>query len=202
MDPAEQIVEYARSLFDVAGVSRLPESGNWLLLGLESRPERDLDEFGRSGGRFKMFGFEKHAGPRLESLLAFIRGMGFTAQAAGPYGYPLEGEINLKELAIRAGLGRRGKSTVVLHPRYGPRLRFMAVKTDAPLESLAGAANPDRENPVCSRCSLCIDVCPVNVLAPYRMTDASACLSNITPVTADGHTILCDICLKQCPANR
>ena len=73
MEKGEEILEHARSLFDEAGVVSLPERDFLLLLGMESTPERDLDEFGRENGRFKMYGFEKHAAPKLESLLAFIR---------------------------------------------------------------------------------------------------------------------------------
>ena len=200
MTVTSQIVDYAGSLFDVVGVSRLSGGDSLLILGLESTPERNLDEFGHSGGSFQMYGFEKHVGPRLESLLDFIHGKGFSAEPVGRYGYPLKGEINLKEEAIRAGLGKRGKSTVVLHPKYGPRLRFMAVRTDAPLELLVSPALTDEENPVCKQCSICIDACPVNALEPYRMPDPSICLSNITPVTEDGRSVLCDICLHQCPA--
>jgi epoxyqueuosine reductase QueG len=201
MNVASQIVKKAGSLFDVVGVSRLPSGERLLILGLESTPERNLDEFGHVGGSFQMYGFEKHVKPRLESLLNFIRGKGFSAEPVGRYGYPLRGEVNLKKEAIRLGLGKRGKSTVVLHPRYGPRLRFIAVRTDAPLEPVS-SVQTDEENPVCRQCSICIDACPVNALEPYRMPDASICLSNITPVTEDGRSVLCDICLHLCPAGK
>lgn len=200
MTLARQIVEHAGSLFDVAGVSRIFSGDNLLILGLESTPDRDLDEFGHLGGKFQLYGFEKHVKPRLESLLDFIRGQGFSAEPVGRYGYPLEGEINLKVEAIRAGLGKRGKNTVVLHPKYGPRLRFMAIRTDAPLEPLADLPLAEEENPVCEGCSVCIDICPTTALEPYSMPDSSLCLSNISPVTEEGRSILCDICLHLCPA--
>ena len=200
MNVAQQITEHAGSLFDVVGISRLPSGDSLLILGLESTPERDLDEFGRVDGKFQLYGFEKHVGPRLESLLSFIRSQGFSAEPIGRYGYPLRGEVNLKVEAIRAGLGKRGKSTVVLHPKYGSRLRFMAVKTDAPLEPTGDLTLAEEENPLCSGCSICIDACPTKVLEPYRMTDVSCCLSNITPKTEEGRSILCDICLHLCPA--
>jgi epoxyqueuosine reductase QueG len=196
-----QIADKAGSLFDVFGVSRLSRGESLLILGLESTPERNLDEFGHLGGNFQMYGFEKHVKPRLELLLDFIHGKGFSAEPVGRYGYPLRGEINLKKEAIQIGLGKRGKSTVVLHPQYGPRLRFIAVRTDATLEP-SGSLQTDEENPVCRQCSICIDACPVNALEPYRMPDASICLSNITPVTEDGRSILCDICLHLCPAGK
>ena len=200
MTVTQQIAEYAGSLFDVVGVSRRSSGDGLLILGLESTPERNLDEFGHLDGKFQMYGFEKHVGPRLESLLNFIRGRGFSAEPVGRYGYPLKGEVNLKEEAVRAGLGRRGKSTVVLHPQYGPWLRFMAIRTDAPLEPLTGSALTEEENPVCNGCSICIDACPTKALEPYRMPDTALCLSNITPMTEDGRSILCDICLHLCPA--
>lgn len=199
---ASQIADKACSLFDVVGVSRLSRRDSLLILGLESTPERNLDEFGHLDGNFQMYGFEKHVVPRLESLLDFIRGKGFSAELVGRYGYPLKGEINLKREAIRTGLGKRGKSTVVLHPQYGPRLRFAAVRTDAPLKLATGSALPDEENPLCNQCSICIDACPVNALEPYRMPEPSLCLSNSSPVGEDGRSILCDICLHLCPVAR
>lgn len=200
MTVAEQIAEQADSLFDVVGSTQLSSGDNLLILGLESTAERNLDEFGHLDGNFQMYGFEKHVGPRLESVLNFIRGKGFSAEPIGRYGYPLEGEVNLKKEAIRAGLGKRGKSTIVLHPRYGPRLRFIAIRTDAPLEPPVDLTFNEEENPVCAGCSICIDVCPTRALEPYRLPDASLCLSNITPVTENGRSILCDECLHLCPA--
>ena len=199
MTVAQQIVDYAISLFDVVGINRLSCGDNLLILGLESTPERNLDEFGLLDGNFRMYGFEKHVEPKLESLLDFIHGKGFSAEPIGRFGYPIMGEVNLKEEAIRARLGQRGKSTVVLHPKYGPRLRFMAIKTDAPLEPLMRSAPADEENPVCNGCSICIDVCPTKALEPYQMPDASLCLSNTSSQTEDGRSTLCDKCLHLCP---
>ena len=200
MTVAGQIADYAGGLFDVVGYSRLPGGDSLIILGLESTPDRDLDDFGHRGGRFQMYGFRKHVAPRLGSLLGFIRAFGFSAEPAGRYGYPLQGEINLKTEAIRAGLGRRGKNTLVLHPGYGPRLRFMAIRTDAPLGPASASPLAEEQDPLCRDCSLCIDACPTRALEPYRMPDISLCLSNITPLTEDGHSILCDRCLHVCPA--
>ena len=200
MTVAKQITDHAGSLFDVVGVSRLSGGDNLLILGLESTAERNLDEFGHLDGNFQIYGFKKHVGPRLESMLNFIRGKGFSAEPVGQYGYPLKGEVNLKKEAICAGLGKRGKSTVVLHPKYGSRLRFMAIRTNAPLEPLMDSTFSEEENPICNGCSICIDICPTKALEPYRMPDVSLCLSNITPATEDGRSILCDECLHLCPA--
>jgi len=200
MSIAQQIAEYAGSLFDVVGACHQPNGDNLLIVGLESTEERNLDEFGHVRGVFQVYGFKKHAVPKLESLLNFLRSKGFTAKLAGRCGYPRGGEVNLKVAAIRAGLGKRGKSTVVLHPQYGPRLRFMAIKTAAPLQSLMRSAPADEESPACKECSICIDVCPTKALEPYQMPDTSLCLSNVSPQDEDGRSILCDKCLYLCPA--
>jgi epoxyqueuosine reductase QueG len=202
VDITDKIVEKARSLFDVAGVSRLDNGNNLLILGLESTPERDLDDFGHVGGEFRIYGFEKHVQPRLDELIGFIELNGYSAEMAGRIGYPLKGEINLKREAIRNGFGIRGKSTVVLSPEYGHRLRFMGVITDIPFDIPDTGPFLEEENPVCEGCLICIDSCPVNALEPYRMPDPSICLSNISPVDEEGRSILCDICLKLCPAGQ
>jgi len=197
----EQIIQHAASLFDVVGIDRLPDGGSLLVMGLESTEERNLDEFGLLNDKFHLQGFKKHVAERLESVLGYIHRQGFSAELVGLYGYPNYGGLNLKEAAIRAGLGLRGKSTVVLHPEYGPRLRFSAIRTDAPLEPAAAPAMDEEENPVCSGCSICIDICPVNALEPYHMPDTSICLSNIAIVKEErGRLIPCDICLHLCPA--
>ncbi|MCL0036267.1 hypothetical protein M1N82_00610 [Dehalococcoidia bacterium] len=199
MSVGKEILEKACTLFDVAGATVLSDRDNLLILGLESTAERNLDEFGRKVGKFMLYGFKKHAAPKLESLVNFIRSNGFSAETVKRYGYPLEGKISLKREAIRAGLGKRGKSTVVLHPKYGPRLRFMAIRTTAPLESAVASTPAETEDPVCQDCSICLEVCPTRVLEPYRMTNPLLCLSNITAQTEDGRSILCDKCLIMCP---
>jgi len=202
MNITQQIVAYADSLFDVVGVSRFSDTESLLILGLESTPERDLDEFERVEGKFQIYGFEKHIKPRLESLLSFIRGKGLSAEPFGRCGYPLEGELNLKDKAISTGLGKRGKSTIVLHPEYGTRLRFAAIRIDAVLEPTTSPPPPESESPFCNGCSICIDDCPVNALEPYGMPDTSICLSNISQMTEElEHLNPCDICLHLCPAD-
>ena len=203
MTIAQEIINYAHTFFDVAGAIKLSDNSRLIIVGLESIPERDLDEFHRIDGEFHLSGFEKHAKPKLESLLTFIRKQGFSAKLVGQCGYPLKGEVKLKEAAVRAGLGRWGKNTIVLHPKYGNRLRFMAIKTDAPLEELPTDYYAMREeNPACSGCTICIDACPEKVLEPYRMPETKRCLANISRLTGkEGRLIPCDICLRLCPAS-
>jgi ferredoxin len=200
MTIVKDIVEKAQTLFDVAGMISLGNK-TLLVLGLESTTERNLDDFGHVDGNFWLYGFETHVQYRLDELLLFIYNCGYAVESVGRIGYPLKGEINLKEVAIRIGMGKRGKSTVVLHPEYGPRLRFMGVIVDVPCDIPDVSLN-EEENPVCHQCSICIDSCPVNALEPYYMPDPKICLSYVTPKTEEGRSILCDLCLKLCPAGK
>lgn len=203
MTIAQEIAAYAGALFDVVAAVYLADGENLLIVGLESTPERDLDEFQRVAGEFQLSGFKRHARPKLESLLRFIHKQGFTAVLAGQCGYPLRGEIKLKEAAVRAGLGQWGKSTLVLHPKYGNRLRFMALRTDAPLEPSADSSPTREENTTCTGCTICIDACPERVLEPYRMPETNRCLANIARMAnKEGRLIACDICIRLCPAGK
>lgn len=195
-----EIAEYTETLFDVSGISPLPEGGSVILCGLESTPDRDLDEFSRVDGRFELIGFQRHFVPGLEKMLQFLRERGCRAELAGRYGYPLHGRLNLKELAISLGLGVRGKSTVVLHPEYGARLRFAAIFVDGQFDEAKPEAIPDYQP--CRNCRVCIDECPVQILEPYKLNDIEKCLSNTKVMKLrNGRLVPCDICLKKCPAN-
>jgi hypothetical protein len=134
----EEIIACARSLFDVVGVARDPSTRDTIIiLGLVTTPERDLDDFVLQevkGSRESFWrGFIRYAKPKLDALLEFIRKQGFSAELVGKLGYSPSGKPNLKHLAVAAGLGRQGKNTLVINPRFGLWLRFMAIRTNAPL---------------------------------------------------------------------
>jgi ferredoxin len=203
MNLTEQILSYARTYFNVAGVYRISTTGSALILGLESTPQRNLDEFRHTGNKLFLRGFAEYVQPGLESILNRLEEEGIAAKAIGQFGYVSQGTVDFisyKNAIIKAGLGKRGKNTVVLNPVFGSRLRFAALKLDTLLDTTKD--NPDAESPFCQDCSICIDECPVNILEPYRMLDATKCLSNVTSIVKGKQVIMCDICLKKCPANQ
>src|SRR4030042_3219645 len=169
MTLTQQVIDYASNLFDVVGITQLSKTDNLFILGLESTSERNLDEFGYVEGHFRMFCYERHVSSRLDSLLNFVRSKDFYAEPVGRYGYPLNGQIYLKGEMLRAGIGKRGKNTLILHPKFGPRLRLVAVITNAPVRPLSEPVLVEEENPICVNCSICIDACPEKILDPYRM---------------------------------
>jgi epoxyqueuosine reductase len=128
----------------------------------------------------------------------------------GPFGWRAfcdSAPVMEVELARRAGLGWRGKHTLLL-AREGGSMRFLGtLYTDLPLPSDA----PVDEH--CGRCTACIDACPTGaIVAPYRL-DARRCISYLTieakgaiPVAwreAIGNRIYgCDDCQLACPWNK
>ncbi len=117
--------------------------------------------------------------------------------------------INLREAAVQAGLGVRGLNDIVLTRRYGPRVRWGAVFTDAPLE-------PDQplNDYYCSSCTVCWGVCPTEALGPDGF-DRARCLAEFEPDPAMAEQqrrlskrptpftrLQCRACVDVCPVGR
>lgn len=63
--------------------------------------------------------------------------------------------IDVREAAVRAGVGEIGYCGELLTPEFGPRQRFQLILTDAPLDPTAML-----EKSVCDKCGLCAKSCP------------------------------------------
>ena len=68
----------------------------------------------------------------------------------------LVGAISHKLVANLSGLGWIGKSCLLITPEYGPRVRFITILTNSPLE----IGKPIKNN--CGLCKECVDICPVS----------------------------------------
>ena len=68
--------------------------------------------------------------------------------------------VHFRIAAFAAGLGEIGYSKVFLTPQFGPRQRFGAILTNAPLE-----ADPLFEGQLCDRCMLCAKHCSGNAIS-------------------------------------
>jgi len=195
----EEIIARARSLFDAVGVASDPSTNDTILiLGLVSTPERDLDDFASTGTKTILRGFARHAKDKEDALIAFVEEQGFAAELVGELGYPLHGKPNLKHMAVAAGVGKQGKNTLIIHPRFGPWLRFMAIRTDAPLAATGPGIYSKEENPYCENCQKCVQACPAGVLLPYRLVDASSCLAAVSEERGS-ELAICDKCVVVCP---
>lgn len=110
------------------------------------------------------------------------------------------------ELASKAGLGWRGKHTLLLSREHGSWFFLGEIYVNLPLPP----DWPQQEH--CGRCTRCIDICPTRaIVAPYRV-DARRCISYLTiefkgsiPVELRpliGNRIYgCDDCQLVCPWN-
>ena len=168
MSAGEQVLREARKLFDAAGIVVLG-GDSILIVGLETSLERDLDDFVRDEQRaFIIRGFETHLQPLLESLVDYIRGLGLSVEIAGHCGYSPPNELNLKRMAVAAGLGNWGKNAMLLHPHFGPRLRLAALRiTGVALDETGPGPDVFEQPSFCQDCTACIDACPLNILEPY-----------------------------------
>jgi epoxyqueuosine reductase len=128
---------------------------------------------------------------------------------AGPFSYRVFSDsapVMEVEFASQAGLGWRGKHTLLLSKQGS--WRFLGeIYTDLPLA-------PDE--PVeshCGTCTACIDACPTGaIVAPYKV-DARRCISYLSieldgPIPEELRPLLgnriygCDDCQLCCPWNR
>ena len=111
------------------------------------------------------------------------------------------------ELARKAGLGWRGKHTLLLNRESGSTFFLGEILVDVPLPL-------DQEiEEHCGTCASCIDICPTQAItAPYQL-DARRCISYLTienpeaiPVefrSAMGNRVYgCDDCQLICPWNK
>jgi len=111
------------------------------------------------------------------------------------------------ELAARAGIGWRGKHTVLLSREAGSWFFLGEIYAGLPLPADA----PAEEH--CGTCTRCIDVCPTGAIrGPYRL-DARRCISYLTiehrsaipeelrPLVGN-RVYGCDDCQLACPWNR
>jgi epoxyqueuosine reductase len=109
------------------------------------------------------------------------------------------------ELATRAGIGWRGKHTLLLD-RAGSWFFLGEIYCDLPLDADAQTENH------CGTCERCIDICPTRAItAPYKL-DARRCISYLTiehpgPIPEElrapiGNRVYgCDDCQIVCPWN-
>lgn len=112
------------------------------------------------------------------------------------------------EIARKAGLGWRGKHTLLIHPKQGSLFFLGEVFTNLPLP-LSG----EYEKNHCGQCHSCIDACPTRAIVEPYTVDARLCISYLTiesdsPIPLElraqmGTRIYgCDDCQLACPWNK
>ena len=132
------------------------------------------------------------------------------AQEVGEFGYRVftdSAPVMEVELAARAGIGWRGKHTLLINRDAGSWFFLGEIYCDLALE-------PDKETPSsCGTCERCIEVCPTQAIrGPYQL-DARRCISYLTiehksAIPEELRPLIgnrvygCDDCQLACPWNR
>jgi len=116
----------------------------------------------------------------------------------------LQEELPQKTLATLSGLGWIGRSTLLVTPEYGPRVRIGTLITNMPLS----VETPIVESS-CGDCTACVDTCPVKAIKGKlwlsgimrsELLDVKRCyeyLCSSKPTLGRRQT--CALCLKVCP---
>lgn len=140
----------------------------------------------------------------------------------------VQGVVRLKHIAVAGRLGSQGKNTLLMNPRFGPRLLLSGIVSSLSLEEYSpedrAGLNTGFENP-CTGCNRCIEACPEKAIGPEGV-DAFCCrtvrawvppalvpavkwligraflqtaAASLAPHVARVATIRCSRCVTECP---
>jgi epoxyqueuosine reductase len=110
--------------------------------------------------------------------------------------------LSFRHMAVEAGLGELGVNNLLLNPEHGPRVRFVALLTNAELP-----AGKPLEPELCQpeRCGYaCVRACPVGALSEDgSATDKATCLKYYIKLGLPGMSgVRCGLCVASCPVYR
>jgi epoxyqueuosine reductase len=109
------------------------------------------------------------------------------------------GHLSHKHVAQAAGIGWIGRNNLLVHERYGARIRLLTVLTDLPLRV---NTSPVRD---CGSCRACLSVCPAGAIKERREDfDHLRCYEQLklfSKTLRFSHNI-CGVCVKTCRGHK
>lgn len=138
-------------------------------------------------------------GEAVEKVTEFIRELGYRARGHHPYA----GDFLYSAHAVKAGVGQLGANGLVLTQTYGPRQRFAAITTDAPIK----ATKPRNlgVDDLCYKCMRCVTTCPAGALTPVKINWRGTLKWKLNHKRCWKYFIAnnaCGLCLTVCPWNK
>lgn len=110
-----------------------------------------------------------------------------------------------KMWAERAGLGWRGKNTLLINKNLGSFIFLGELFLNIEIEPDLSGEN------LCADCRKCLDACPTGALEQPHLLNAARCISYLTtqakgnlstPELIGNHILGCDLCQLACPYNQ
>ena len=136
----------------------------------------------------------------IKTIKDFIENEGYKAKSNKNY------KIPDKMAAVRAGLGKYGKNSVVITEKYGSFIMFVTLVTNAPLDYEEFSINETE----CGKCEICIKSCPTGAIyAPFKV-ERNSCITawlwgEFIPINLrekqQNRLFGCGECVKVCPKN-
>ncbi len=164
-------------------------------------PVRPDHPTGRFSSAYNVRAFSKMERHYSDIVRRFLKMEGYQAVLNNKYRIPD------KMAAVRAGLGRYGKNSVIQTEKFGSCVMFVTIVTDAPLRPAASPLDGD----ACEKCDLCLRSCPVHAFqGPYKV-DRKRCITNwlwgvFVPAPLrekqENRLFGCGDCIRVCPKNR
>ncbi len=127
------------------------------------------------------------------------------------------GPLNDKSVMLRTGLVKIGRSSLLLHPKFGTRfyIGYILTTLDIGMDGIPLKTKEDYEalyHPFCARCGRCAAACPNKAINDQGLLTSSRCVSYLTQskeweetlpdgLTLDGYVYGCDTCQRVCPLN-
>ncbi|KAA0087443.1 tRNA epoxyqueuosine(34) reductase QueG [Paraburkholderia sp. T12-10] len=199
----------------------------------ESTPSAAAHGEGKEAGDWRAREWERLADPSAAVVSIYARGRDYhkvmrqrlqqlaerIEREVGAYGYRVftdSAPVLEVALAQKAGIGWRGKHTLLLERDAGSLFFLGEIYVDIPLPTDAQSAPEPAtraQGAHCGHCTRCIDVCPTGaIVGPYRV-DARRCISYLTielkgsipeslrPLIGN-RVYGCDDCQLVCPWNK
>ena len=184
-----------------------PETRAALVVAMQYKPERETP-YAKGQGKIARYahGGDYHKFMK-KRLIRVLRDLKEFDPGVEGRSYVDTGPLLERDLAVLAGLGWKGKNSLLLSRKLGSYFFLGCLLLNRPLEADA----PFYEEH-CGTCTRCIDDCPTDAIIAPGVVDARRCISYLTielrgpmprelraPVGA--HIFGCDICQEVCPWN-